>query len=274
MNHYKRLFSSFIVFIIFIAAVSYSLIYTGEKVEKIGNPFSFVPENSTFIGYSQNNGVQFFMFVDNGQTGIVVHTLSEIGYNFSGLIEPPVNASIVISYIRNVGNYPIYEITTSISMMNSNSSVLVNKSNDSIPGINKSEVFISNPVPGIDIVGSLLSVEFSLKGYIEGNGMHAYLKKFIDLNSEFSFVYLFGNGFPISMICGNLMSGIYTLNITFNKTINLLDVFVALAEILPNYVTVIGIWITPEHSILLKVNKPKYYFLTNVINILISSLRL
>ena len=73
MRYKYKIISALVVFSLFMAGMTLSISYSGNKVNELSNPFYFIPENSTLIFYSDVGNIKEFTFVTGNTSGTVIN---------------------------------------------------------------------------------------------------------------------------------------------------------------------------------------------------------
>ena len=102
MSYKGKLFSAFLIFILFIAGMAFSISYTGEKIKKLANPYAFIPENSTFLIFTQQNGEKILTFGINGNTAAITDFPANQQNSFFFASSLHINATVNISFVSEV----------------------------------------------------------------------------------------------------------------------------------------------------------------------------
>lgn len=237
MKYKYKILTALIVFSLFMAGITVSISYSANKIKELSNPFYFIPDNSTFVLYSQFNGAKSYTYVSGNLSGVILYFPSNHLGTFSTVFSKGLNESISISYVTSSHGSPIYKFIVNLNKTSSN----LNTSNSlgSYRTMYVSNTFcFANPLPGIDIMGKLPAIEDSLRAYSINQGKNERLENFIDSNSIFSFVYMSNNGTPIKFISANLTSNGYFISILFNNSVNANKIYFTLEALLPHYILV------------------------------------
>ncbi|MHB1492719.1 MAG: hypothetical protein ACYCSG_05140 [Thermoplasmataceae archaeon] len=238
MSYKGKLFSIFLIFILFIAGMAFSISYTGEKIKKLANPYAFIPENSTFLLYTQQNGEKILTFGINGNTAAITDFPANQQNSFFFASPFSINTTVDISFISSIDGNPVYEINT---IPNRENSTINNGSSqaEAVGNIFSGEPFyFTNPFPSIYIIGSLPAVEASILAYTTDSGKTSPMTNFLNLNDNFSAFYYFGGNFPIKSISVNLTGESLFINTVFSKSVNIIKLYFVLLGVLPSYITV------------------------------------
>ncbi len=237
MKYKYKIISALIVFSLFMAGITVSISYSGNKINELNNPLYYIPDNSTFVLYGHFYGAKSFTYVKGNVSAVILYFPSNNLGTLSTVLPKDLNESISISYVTSSLGSPIYKFTVNLNKASSN------MNNSSSSGIYRTIYLtntfcFSNPLPGIDIMGKLPAIEDSLRAYSINKGKNGSLEDFIDTNSIFSFVYISNNGTPIKFISANLTSNGYFISIMFNNSVNVNKIYFSLIAILPHYILV------------------------------------
>lgn len=238
MSYKGKLFSVFLIFILFIAGMAFSISYTGEKIKDLANPYAFVPENSTFLLYTQQNGEKILTFGINGNTAAITDFPANQQNSFFFASSLGINATVNISFVSTIDGNPIYEINT---IPNQGNSAINNRSSQTKAVVNiffGESFYFTNPFPSIYIIGSLPAVEASILAYTTDSVKTSPMINLLNLNDNFSAFYYFGSNSSIKSISANLTDGSFLINTVFSKSVNIIKVYFVLLGILPSYVVV------------------------------------
>ncbi len=234
MRYKYKIFSALVVFSLFMAGITFSISYSGDKVNELNNPFYFIPENSTFLFYSKEGNLKVYTFVTGNTGGAVINLpVNQFG-GISAVFPKDIRDNISLNYIDSILGYPIYKITISAKNLN--------QSNSSIGLYQKlfpsNTFYFSNPLPSIDILGSLTAIEDALIAYSKNQAGNTSIENFIDTDSQFSFLYMSHHGNPVRFISANITPNAIFASIMFNNSVNVNKIYILLLGILPPYIMV------------------------------------
>lgn len=234
MRYKNKIFTALAVFSLFMASITFSISYSGNKVNELSNPFNFIPENSTFLLYSEVGSAKMFTFEAGNASGVIIDIpVNQFG-GISVVFPKDVEENISLAYVISLLGYPIYKITVDQKILNQS-----NSSTQLYQKLYLSNTFyFSNPLPSIDILGTLIAVEYAIITHSSNQSGKAEMQNFIDTGSQFSLLYISQRDTAIKFISANLTSNVYAVSIMFSNSVNVNKIYIMLLGVLPHYILV------------------------------------